>query len=164
MPTPLKIAKGNPGKRDLEVDPNMEPHPDPMQDLSPPDFLQKEAKEEWEVIAPHLLKSGLLTVLDKYELSMLCQSFARWVKMERELSNEEFTGWSAKGTRQINPLLKAAWGEMNQLQKYLVQFGMSPSSRAGMFIPKNAGDGENTPDAWKRFAALTKAKKSGTLK
>lgn len=74
IPTDLKRARGNPGKRPLNED---EPKPDKRIPLRP-DYLDEEACKEWDRVAPLLAKYGIITELDGPALAGYCQSYSTY--------------------------------------------------------------------------------------
>ncbi len=74
-PIPLKLLRGNPGKRPIRrgFEPSQPPLPPILPELSAGDAL-----EEWHRVAPGLHLFGLLTALDMAPLAAYCAAFARW--------------------------------------------------------------------------------------
>jgi hypothetical protein len=70
-PVPLKLLRGNPGKRPLKR--GFEP-PQPPLPPDPPKFLTGDALEEWHRIAAGLHLFGLLTKVDVSPLAAYCVS------------------------------------------------------------------------------------------
>jgi len=125
-PTAIKRAEGNPGKRPLN-----ENEPKPVRRIPPcPSHLNAEAKKEWRWISKKLLKMGVLGEVDKAQLALYCQAYARWVEAELKIQESPLLYREARtGVPKVNPYLKVANVAMDQLNRYLQQFGMSPSSR-----------------------------------
>jgi P27 family predicted phage terminase small subunit len=124
-PTVVKIREGNPSKRALPKD---EPKPE-IKIPKPPAHLSKEAKTEWRRLSKELFKLGLLSEIDRTALAAYCQVYGRWVQAEKEI---EKTGWfavSEKGGLYQTPAVSIANKCLDQMKSYLVEFGMTPSSR-----------------------------------
>lgn len=134
-PTHLKLLQGNPGKRPVN---KREPKPRPIAP-SCPSWLSAEAKKEWAVIAPELERLGLLTIIDGSALAGYCQSYARWKQAERVLDKDGFTRETESGFLQQRPEVSIAQKSLGLVAKFLVEFGMTPSSRARLTLPE-AGD------------------------
>ena len=68
VPTSIKKARGNPGKRKIS---EKEAKPEPVQidALSPPSSLSARAKKAWRGIVKDLHTCGLYTVADEQSLS-----------------------------------------------------------------------------------------------
>ena len=136
MPTHLKILRGNPGHRAL---PQNEPQPAPYEaPPEPPTFLQGYACDEWYRVAEELSRIGLLTVIDVTPLAAYCQAYARWRTAEEtiaEMAKRDgvLHGLMLKtrnGTPIQNPLVITAAKAANDMIRYAVEFGLTPSARA----------------------------------
>jgi len=128
-PTPIRIAKGNPGRRPL---PAAEATPEPLADLTPPEFLNDEAKAHWATLAPMLRDLGLLTVLDHTALAMMCESIARWKEAERHLRKHGLVVLSGSNNRMpiVNPYLSISRQAQKQVYGLLSEFGLTPATRS----------------------------------
>ncbi len=104
MPTPLKILRGNPGKRALNQG---EPKPSPG-DLEPPTWLHGDALEEWDRLAPTLHRLGLLTEIDGRALASYCQTWARWREAEAKIEEFGMVIKGATGFPIISPFVAVA--------------------------------------------------------
>lgn len=73
VPTALKIATGNPGKRRLN------PHePKPVTAIpSCPEHLSATARDEWERIARYLHDLKIISELDRSVLAGYCHAYGR---------------------------------------------------------------------------------------
>lgn len=136
VPTELKIIHGNPGKRPLN---ESEPKPDVELPSCPP-HLDECAVDEWNRIAKELLKIGLLTNVDRSALAAYCQVYSRWVSAEEGLKETSPILIGDKGGHYQNPLLHVANKALDQMKSFLVEFGMTPSSRTRLSVPKSAKD------------------------
>jgi P27 family predicted phage terminase small subunit len=140
-PTKLKELEGNPGKRPLNM---KEPQP-AMLIPSCPAFLKGAARREWKRITPELYTIGLLTSIDRAALAGYCQAYGRWEEAERQLNE---LGKISKGTMKylykttngnliISPLLSVSNKAMEQMHKFLTEFGMTPASRSRIIVDKS---------------------------
>jgi P27 family predicted phage terminase small subunit len=138
-PTSLKVLYGNPGKRPISKN---EPKPIPISP-KPPNWLPSEAKTMWKHLAPQLEKLGLLTVIDGYSLTAVCQSYATWAKCQRYLIKNGMTLEIVKIDDDGNPYTsyiqqrpEVAIGNKALLafKSFCTEFGLTPSSRAGIDI------------------------------
>lgn len=139
-----------------------------------PPHLLPEAKKEYRRITPELLRYGLLSKLDRAALCLYLQSWAELVFAERVLARkikaaekkrleaeergEEYTGGDGLTdvTTNGNVIYSHHWVIANkarqQVDRFLANFGMSPSARGrvtpsnhlqrGLFDDENEGDGE----------------------
>jgi P27 family predicted phage terminase small subunit len=139
-PTHLKILQGNPGKRAL---PKNEPKPEATIPI-PPDHLSNYAMEEWKRIAPQLEKLGLISRIDRTALAAYCQTYGRWVDAEEKLLNTGLIMKTKDGNIIQNVLLGIANRALLLMHRYMVEFGMTPSSRARL-------GGAGTPKSEKKF-------------
>ena len=126
-PTALRLIEGNPSRRPLNKD---EPKPAPVTPKCPR-HLNAAAKAEWKRTAKKLHKLGLLTEIDRPQLALYCQAWGRWIEAEDALKEHGTivkapnTGWPIQ-----SPYLAVANKAMEQMQRALSEFGMSPASRA----------------------------------
>jgi P27 family predicted phage terminase small subunit len=138
-----------------------------------PAHLMPEARKEWKRIAPELEKLRLIAKIDRAALALYCQAWARWlwaekmlrraqdaaaVKMaEAEAKGEVYSGpdgyvvATPNGHLGYSPHWVIANKAMEQIDKFLASFGMSPSSRSRVtpsaqmdMFPKP--DGDDKPD------------------
>ena len=126
-PTALRLIEGNRGRRPFN---KREPKPRPVVPKCPR-HLNDAAKVEWKRIAKTLHKLGLLTEIDGGQLALYCQAWGRWIEAEDALKKHGTivkapkTGWPMS-----SPYLVVANKAMEQMQRALSEFGMSPASRA----------------------------------
>ncbi len=66
-PAGLKIARGNPGKRDFNRN-----EPKPSGEVQKPSFVKAEAAKIWNSLAPDLIKQGILTAWDVHNFGLYC--------------------------------------------------------------------------------------------
>jgi P27 family predicted phage terminase small subunit len=127
-PTALKRLAGNPGGKRLN-----DREPEPRREMPRcPAWLVGEARREWRRMAKELYGLGLLTVVDRAALAAYCQCWARWVKAEGELGADKvtLTITTDKGNVIQNPLVGIANTSMDQMRRFLIEFGMTPASRS----------------------------------
>lgn len=129
-PTELKVLQGNPGKRKLEKN---APKAPPIEDSTPPAFLDKLAKEEWERVIPGLLKIGVITQADVMILAGYCQYYSRWVQAEDAVQKEGMTyhTYTKTGDEVIrkNPNVEIAKMASAEMRAFATEIGMTPSTR-----------------------------------
>lgn len=95
-----------------------------------PKHLNDEAKREWRRMGKKLLAVGLVTEVDSGTLALYCQAWARWVEAEAMLAKFGTVVTTPSGFLTQSPYLQIANKAMEQMTRLLVEFGMSPSSRA----------------------------------
>lgn len=137
-PTALKLLEGDIHKE--RMSPN-EPKPD-LTMPECPDWLEDEAKKEWFRVVPELYKLKLLTSMDITALIGYCQSWARYVEAEQFLSDHDTVFVTDKGYMGPVPQVAMAQKYLKLCQSFMIQFGMTPSSRGNISIPGNPEDEE----------------------
>jgi P27 family predicted phage terminase small subunit len=76
----VKALRGNPGRRPLNLDEGVHPAvciPDP------PDWLNAEARAEWDRVTDELVELGLVAEIDLASLATYCQTFGDLAQLER---------------------------------------------------------------------------------
>ena len=131
-PNIVKLNTGNPGKRPLN---DSEPEPDiPDKCPSAPDNLCDIGKREWDRIAPLLHDMGLLSSIDLTALSAYCASYARWVDAEKRIRDDGMIISAPSGYPVQSPYLAIANKALDRMKAFLVEFGMTPSSRSRITV------------------------------
>ena len=118
-PAELEELHGNPGHRKTE---NRLQFSKPEKVPSPPVFLNKIAKKEWKRLAPIVFNAGMLTDADVGTFAAYCDSYAQWVLAEKAIQ--------AKQPDKNSPAPLT----------FAKEFGLTPSSRAGMTNPVETED------------------------
>ena len=140
--TRLKLIEGNPGRRPLN---QREPKP-AVQAPTCPSHLCPSAKAEWKRVASELLILGMITLLDRAALAAYCQAYGRWVEAERKLKETPMLLKLPSGYIQQSPWLSIANKQLETMQKFMVELGMSPVSRTRVEV--------RTPPSRSKFAGL----------
>jgi len=125
-PTVLKVIQGNPGRKPLN---KAEPKPNSVA-LECPSELSDDAKAEWNRLYPYLFRTGLLTEADLTAFSAYCQTYGRWIVAERALATEGELLTTDKGNIVQNPRLWVANKALDQMYKFMSEFGLTPASRS----------------------------------
>jgi len=125
-PTAIKILEGEKNRDRINLD---EPKPKVGRPTCP-DHLSDVARDEWQRIVPELEVLGLLTQIDRSALAAYCQAYGRWVEAERVVKQKGVLYKTEKGNVITSPMLWVANKAMEQMHKYLVEFGMTPSARS----------------------------------
>ena len=143
-PTPLKLLEGNPGKRAVN---DREPvPPDSIPDC--PEFLDEEARAEWFRTVPVLRQMGLLSDADRSALAAYCTAYSRWVAAEKQVRQYGSVVLSPnKKFPMKSPYLTVADQAMETMRKFMVEFGLTPSSRSRIRVPDD-GDAKDEFDAF----------------
>ena len=142
-PSAIKALAGNPGKRRANPD---EPKPDGIP--SCPDHLDDAAKAEWNRISSELAGLGLLTSVDRAALAAYCSSWSRWLTAEEHIRKHGLVLKAPSGYPIQSPYLSIANTALDQLRKFLIEFGLTPASRSKVTARPKAS---NTDDGWGEF-------------
>jgi P27 family predicted phage terminase small subunit len=128
QPTRLRVLRGNPGKHPYN---EKEPTPTVLANAPPPDWLDGEAKAEWERIAPMLGRLHLITETDLNALAAYCEAWATWKTATQQIRKWGMVLKSPDGDiPKVSPYVKIAHNALLQMRGLLIEFGMTPSSRA----------------------------------
>jgi len=132
IPRKIKALRGNPDRRKPK---GQEPAPAPVIPTCP-GHLSDAAKQEWLRIVPELSACGLLTQIDRAALAAYCQAYGRWVAAEAAMSKGGLgpVVMTDKGNLIQNPYLPVANRAMEQMRQFIIEFGMTPSSRSRVSI------------------------------
>ena len=129
LPAEIKRLRGNPGKRPIIDDLDA-----PQGVPECPDHLCEEAHREWNRITVELSLMRILSLVDRAALAAYCQTWARWAQAERELQQSGHMLKAPSGYPIPNPYLAIANKALIQMKAFLVEFGMTPSSRARIHV------------------------------
>ena len=111
-----------------------------------PSWLSPYAKTAWKQLVPRLETMGVLCEIDGHALAVLCQTWARWRKAE-EFIEEHGESYPVKdGQGRIKylkkfPQVSTAESCARTLNRFMAEFGLTPSSRSRIAIPEVAKDG-----------------------
>lgn len=142
-PTALKLLEGNPGNRPLNT---AEPSCTGVPDC--PDWLEDEAKAEWERMSTVLENMGMLTDMDMVAFAGYCQAYARWREAEEFLSQHGSIVRTPNGYLQQVPQVSIAQTNLKIVLKFCEQFGLTPSSRSRIVADKSV---EETTDEMEKL-------------
>jgi phage terminase small subunit len=126
QPTSLKILRGNPGRRPLNMD---EPKPN-LANGAAPAFLPEEARAVWDRIAPELVATDRLAIEDQDLLAAGCWLLAKARKYAAWVDREETLG--------VSPFLGAAIKCFDRAVMILARFGVTPSERSKIHVGHDA--------------------------
>lgn len=125
VPTAMKIAMGNPGKRPLNA---REPKPITAIPTCPAHLLPT-AKAEWKRLAHYLQKLGIISQLDRAAFAAYCQAYGRWVEAEKKLKETPPLLRTPAGYVQASPWLAISNKNLELMHKFIGELGLSPVSR-----------------------------------
>ena len=124
-----------------------------------PPHLDQEAAAEWDRIVPELCERGLLHGVDRSALSGYCACWSRWVKAEQKLAETGLVVKSPVGFAVVSPYFLIASRTLDQLGRFLREFGMSPAARKR--IDKQLAPAQDKPKANARRGPLSGLKVIG---
>ena len=143
-PTPLKLVRGNPGKRKLpKNEPQIAPGIPPC-----PKHLNDEERQLWYEIGEELYKLGVLTNVDAgvFEVYVTALAMMRRVKPEIE---KALIFQGPNGGAVHNPYLAIHNKAKEQVMKAGAELGLSPASRSRVSVKKP----KEEADPFKEFEA-----------
>lgn len=142
-PAALRLLEGNAGKRALDLAAGVNPR---IEIPSPPKHLGIEAKKEWKRITPLLEELGLISGLDRAALALYCQAAGRLAELEMAFNGkvqakvnagmdyadavyEASYATTPSGYAQQSVIVQLIGKHREQLNRYLMHFGLSPAAR-----------------------------------
>jgi len=130
QPTSLKVLNGNPGKRPLN---DLEPTPEAKLP-KPPKHLSKIARRAWLEMSKRLDDCGITSKIDGVAFQLLCEAYGNYLEACEKVAAHGAV-WLDKGEGKIPKFAYSPyWAIMNRewekVKQMLVEFGMTPSSRA----------------------------------
>lgn len=142
-PAALRLLEGNAGKRTLDLTAGINPR---IEVPSAPRHLGQEAKREWKRITPILEELGLVSGLDRTALALYCQAAGRLAELETAFNGmvaskvaggfayadavyEASYSVTPSGYAQQSVITQLIKSHREQVNRYLMHFGLSPSAR-----------------------------------
>ena len=174
-PAALKALEGNPGKRALDLSAGVNPR---VEVPSVPRHLGKEARKEWARITPILEELGLISGLDRAALALYCQAVGRLSELETAFNGmvsrlvDEGADYAdavyrasyavtPSGYAQQSVIVQLIGKHREQLNRYLMHFGLSPAARgrvqASNYVQPTLPGIEAAPSAATGFARFAQA-------
>lgn len=131
LPNNVHRMNGNPSKKSAhELTDTVRPV---IEIPRAPDHLLPDAKKEWRRISKELEILGLISKIDMAALAVYCQAYARWRQAENKLREAGDSGLydtTPNGYKQISVWLQISNRAVDQMHKFMAEFGMTPSSRS----------------------------------
>lgn len=137
LPTALKALKGG---RAMERVSDNEPVSDPIDIFGDiPEGLSKKGRKHWPSVARQLEKMGVLTKMDAQALAMYCEQYVVWREALDAVDKHGLIAVNRNtGVISQSPYVQLANHAHDRLFKILVEFGMTPASRARLTVPDKA--------------------------
>ena len=83
---------------------------------------------------------GLLSLADRTALAAYCVVYSRWLKAEEQVKKfGSIVKSPEKGFPMKSPYLSVADQALDAMHKFMVEFGLTPSSRSRIRVPENPG-------------------------
>ena len=95
-----------------------------------PDWLEGEAREEWDRVVAELSKTCLVSPLDALSLASYCRVYAMWREADRQVKEHGITFISDNGNIRCNPAAKLCLSLFEALRRMGAEFGFTPSARS----------------------------------
>ena len=101
-----------------------------------PGHLKGEAQKTWRVMARLLTTMGVLTQVDLTALEVLCVVYGRWRNAEDYLAEHGLHTYGGVGGVSLiaSPYVKISADCSVQLRAWLLEFGLTPSSRSRVSV------------------------------
>ena len=112
-----------------------------------PTWLPKEAKKYWKEIAPKLVASGLIGVVDGAAFIAHCDSMGKFEQVSRQLTSlADLYDSTPQGFMVQSALFTIRNKLWDQVMKSASEFGLSPAARSKV---KDSGQQKLPFDEWK---------------
>ncbi|WP_160312279.1 phage terminase small subunit P27 family [Streptacidiphilus albus] len=128
-PAAIKELMGNPGKREIPVEPKA---PDGIP--SAPHWLNDGALKQWNRITPILSGMGILTLADRDCLTAYCVSYDQFVTATRSINETGIVVDSYRGGVAKNPALMVQSQALAEMNRWGAALGLSPVARARLAV------------------------------
>jgi P27 family predicted phage terminase small subunit len=141
-PRPTEV-KELAGERKDRVNPNPAQF-DKLTGSQPPNDLNVYGREVWEIWAPQLIRSGVLTTADLPAFRILCEAFGEYRMAVDSLETEGYiiTQYNKDSTREVvNPWQRIKNDAEAKIARYMARFGLTPADRAGLVLPEPPNNG-----------------------
>ncbi len=136
VPTQLKIVRGTDQPCRMKKN-----EPKPKADkITKPFELSEAADKQWDVIVEQLRDAKLITNIDTHALAMYCESYATWQDAIKMIQEHGVVVKSKNGFPVQSPFFHVANKAWDQMNRMLVEFGMTPSSRTRVSAVEGADD------------------------
>jgi len=141
-PKPLSIEdkelRGNPGKRNLHKD--EQPKLATLFELPPaPDYLGKYGQKEWNRTGPLLVAAKMLTESDLPAFEAYCMNIDLMIEARKDIQENGMQVMGHRGWVR-NPAIAAFGQASTAIRGFVSEFGLSPSARSRIRIPKDDQD------------------------
>lgn len=148
VPTAVKAARGNPGKRALNAnEPTLPPRIPAC-----PRWITGEARAEYRRAGKLLADMRVVTEADRATLAAYAVVYGRWSEAERMVAEKGMLVLGVEKKPIQNPFLSVARQSLDQLIRLCAELGLTPSSRSRL----QAAPAETETDLASELFALVK--------
>ena len=146
---PIAVNKKNFTKAEIEARRKAEAKLQPKKDkIKCPSWLDKAAKKEWRRVYKELEDLNLLTNVDITALAIYCDAYSKLLQANEEIKARgmfvEYTNKAGATNVTENPAIKTANKYIDVIRKMCGEFGLTPSARCKLTLPKQE-EKEETP-------------------
>lgn len=134
-PAAAKRMLGNPGRREIQDEPELEPLGDES-----PEELGGVALKEWKRILPILQNRGIVTAGDRALLCAYCVAWEQWVEGQAKTRRYGSVIVKKDGGAFFSPYFGLTNSAAKTLQRLASELGLSPVSRARMGVAAQQAD------------------------
>lgn len=133
-----KIARGNPGKKPLHED--KVPKQEMLFEMPPPPpYLGEYGTKEWLRTGPQLVRMKMLGESDLPAFESYCMNIELMIQARLDIAENGMTVIGHRG-RVRNPAIAAFGQASTAIRGFVSEFGLSPSARSRIRIPKDDVD------------------------
>ncbi|WP_435817046.1 phage terminase small subunit P27 family [Brevibacillus nitrificans] len=144
MPVGMHLINGNQSrltKKEIDQRQEAEERLKPKKNkVKPPSWLDKVAKAEFNRLAKELAELELVTNIDVNALATYCDAYSDYVQCTKIIQDEglvvEHTNKAGETNSVPHPLLTKKKQLHDQMRSLAIEFGLTPSARAGLAKPK----------------------------
>ncbi len=137
IPAAVKEAGGNPGKRQIPSEPELEIGAPEM----PADFAGEPEQAIWESTVGKLAEAGILRTVDELVLYEYCSLFAEVQRINARLKSDGLMIGDKKGSLKKHPLVTVRNQNLGRLARCRSELGLSPAARVGLGKAAPGGQG-----------------------
>lgn len=132
-PAELRKLEGNRGRRPIPETPGF------AIGTTPPDTLDRRAKNEWRRLYPDLVEAGILTKADRAAFAAYCSAWSRYQQAEAEIAkyvqqHGTNTYRTRSGVWKTIPQVETARKEREDLRRWASELGLTPSARTRVAV------------------------------
>ncbi len=146
IPATVHAIRGNPSKKSAaEIADGLSKKAIDPATAAPacPDFLTPDAKAEWRRIINDLVTLGVVTKIDRGELSVYCQAWGDWKNARKkiaELGEGGYVDVTPSGYKQIGVWMQIANRAEDRMRTAGNSFGLNPAARTRLEVRVPQGE------------------------